>query len=390
MQLSQRVNSLAESATLAVSSKAAKMAAQGIDVVAYGAGEPDFDTPVRIKEVAKHAIDAGRTKYASKAGLPETRQAVCTKFKRDNGLTYDPKQVIITCGGKEALFLAFATLLDPGDEVLLPVPYWVSFPEQIRLAGGVVKPLEAARGAGFKLTPDQIKAAINSRTRILVFNTPSNPGGFTYTPDETRAIAQALHGTNVMVFADEMYDQLILDGSRFQSFAGVSDDANSRTITFNAVSKSYAMTGWRVGYAAGPQAIIDGMAKMQSHTTSGPATFNQVAAADALTGDQGDVARMRDAFARRGAHMYERVKRLPGVTVERPTGAYYCFPDVTGTYARLGVSDSVGFATAVLEQAHVALVPGIAFGSDRHVRLSFACPMEHIDNGLDRLERLLS
>ena len=388
MRLSSRVTALRESATLAVSSRAARMKREGIDVVAFGAGEPDFDTPEPIKLAAKAALDQGRTKYAPPYGLPETREAVCQKLLRDNGLRYSPEQTIITCGGKEAIYLAIASLVDAGDEVILPVPYWVSFPEMVRLCGGVVREVRP-RGDDFKMQPDELRAALSPRTRLFVFNSPSNPGGFHYTPDETRALAAVFRGTDVTILADEMYDQLVFSGPPMLSVAAIDDDLYQRTLTCNAASKTYAMTGWRVGYAAGPRALIDAMSRLQSHTTSGPCTFNQVAAAAALRGDQAGVVPMREAFARRGLHMHARLSRLRGVQCVAPTGAFYCFPRVRDAYAPLGVRNSVEFSEAMLERAHVALVPGVAFGSDDHVRLSFATSLEQIDKGLDRLENLL-
>jgi aspartate aminotransferase len=389
MRVAQRVSVLTPSATMAVSSRAAELRRAGVDVVSFGAGEPDFDTPDTIKQAAKKALDDGMTHYAQPgAGLVEARQAVCTKLKRDNGLAFDPAQVVMTCGGKEAIFLALAAVVDPGDEVLLPIPYWVSFIEQIRLCGGAPVLLHGDERNNFKITPEQVAEALSPRTRAFIFNSPSNPGGFTYTPDETTAIARALAGRDVIVLSDEMYDRLVFGGTRPLSFAAVSPEWYENTITINAVSKSYAMTGWRVGYAAGPRVVIDAMAKIQSHTTSGPCTFNQIAAAEALTGDQTCVETMRREFERRGERMHARLSRLRSVRCVRPTGAYYCFPNVSDAYSRLGVTDSVSFSSKVLDEAHVALVPGAAFGSDHHVRLSFACGLEQIDRGLDRLEKL--
>src|SRR5262245_41884890 len=267
MHLSQRVAAVAESATIAVSSRAAQMKRDGIDVVAFGAGEPDFDTPEPFKAAVKAAIDAGKTKYGPAYGIPEARQAVCVKLQRDNGLTYKTEQVIMTCGGKEAIYLALASLVDPGDEVLLPAPYWVSFPEQIKLCGGVVRILQPS-DPGFKLRPDEIRAAITPRTRVFIFNSPSNPGGFTYTPQETRDMAALFRGTGITILADEMYDRLTFGGTKLLSIAAADADAYARTLTINAASKSYAMTGWRVGYAAGAKPLIDAMARLQSHTTS--------------------------------------------------------------------------------------------------------------------------
>ncbi len=388
MQLSSRVTALAESATIAVSSRAARMKREGVDVVAFGAGEPDFDTPDPITSVAKSALDAGKTKYAPAYGLPEAREAVCVKLKRDNNLTYTPDQTIITCGGKEAIYLALAALVNPGDEVILPVPYWVSFPEMIRLCGGVVREIRPA-SRDFKIQPGELRAALSPRTRAFIFNSPSNPGGFTYTPDETRALADVLRDNSAVIIADEIYDQLAFGGFRPLSMASIDADMYARTITCNAASKSYAMTGWRVGYAAGPRPAIDAMSRLQSHTTSGPCTFNQLAMAAALAGDQATVAPMRNEFAQRGAHMHARLCKLRNVQCAAPTGAFYCFPRVCDTYARLQVGDSVAFADIALDRAHVAVVPGSAFGSDDHVRLSFATSMEQIDKGIDRLASLL-
>ncbi|MFO0974036.1 MAG: pyridoxal phosphate-dependent aminotransferase [Phycisphaerae bacterium] len=389
MKLSDRVQRIVPSATLAVSAKAAQMRRDGIDVVSFGAGEPDFDTPDHIKRAAESALRSGQTKYAQpSSGLVVARQAVCTKLKRDNGLTYDPRQVLITCGGKEATWLALAAVVNPGDEVILPVPYWVSFPEQVRLCGGTPILLAGDESHDFKIQPQQLADALSPRTRAFIFNSPSNPGGFTYSQAEMAALAQVLAGRDVLVLADEMYDRLTYNGPA-ASFAALSAECYSKTITINAASKSYAMTGWRLGYAAGPTELIGAMASLQSHTTTGPCTFNQLALADALSGDQSCVEQMRREFAARAERMHARLTRLRDVTCARPTGAFYCFPNVSRSFARLGVRGSVEFAEKALATAHVALVPGVAFGSDAHARLSFACSTEEIDRGLDRLERLL-
>jgi aspartate aminotransferase len=391
MRLSSRVQNLDEAATLATAARAAQMKRDGIDVVSFGAGEPDFDTPEHIKNAAKRALDAGHTGYAKPtSGIPEARAAVCTKFRRDNGLTYEPDQVIVTVGGKEALFLAFASLVEPGDEVLLPVPYWVSFAEQIKLCGGKVVTIKPHDPRQLKITADQIAAAVTPKTRVLVFNSPSNPGGFSYTPAETRAIAAALADKDIIVFSDEMYDRLRFGADRENlSFAAISPEWYAKTITFNAASKSYAMTGWRAGFAAGPKEIIKAMAKLQTHTTSGTATFIQHALVEALTGDQSTVEKMRLEFEKRGAYMHERLSALRDVICVKPTGAFYCFPDISGTFARLGVRGSEDFCKLALDKSHVALVPGSAFGMDTHVRLSFATSMDAIKEGLDRLEQLI-
>ncbi len=390
--ISLRAQQLEESATLAVTAKAAKMKADGLDVVSFGAGEPDFDTPEHIKQAGIDAIKKGMTKYAKPAsGIAPAKEAVCQRLKRENSLEYTPQQVILSVGGKEALFLAMMALLDPDDEVIIPVPYWVSYPEMAKLAQGKSVFVEGREENGFKLTPDQIAAAITPKTKLLVFNSPSNPGGFTYSPDEVKAIADMLvDHPRVIVLADEMYDRLLYTDEAYLSFAATRPEIYERTLTFNAGSKAYAMTGWRIGYTAGPVEIIKAMAKIQSQTTSGTATFCQHALVTALSGDQGCVEQMRQEFARRAEHMWKRLNAMSGVTCIRPTGAFYAFPNVSGAFAKLGVDNSLDFATKALEQAHVAVVPGSAFGADNNVRLSFATSMEQIDKGLDRLEKLLA
>ncbi|MHC4445096.1 MAG: pyridoxal phosphate-dependent aminotransferase [Planctomycetota bacterium] len=390
MKLSQRVQQLAESATLAVSAKAAAMKKEGIDVVSFGAGEPDFNTPQHIRTACKTALDNGNTGYAKPAsGIPALKEAVCTKFKRENNLDYQPSQIIVSVGGKEALFLACAALLDEGDEVILPTPYWVTYPEQIKLCGAKVVEVVGDQANGYKLTPEQIAAAITPKTRILIFNSPSNPGGFTYAPDEVKAVAEVVTKHDIIVFSDEMYDRLIYGDQKFMSFAAVGPQAYEKTLTFNAGSKAYAMTGWRIGYTAGPQPIIKAMAKLQSQTTSGTTHFGQYGLIEALTGDQQPVEEMRKEFERRAEYMHQRLNGIKGVTCVPPTGAFYAFPNVSGSYGSLGVKDSLEFSAKVLEQAHVALVPGVAFGMDTNVRLSFAASMEQIKEGCDRIEKLL-
>ena len=390
MRISQRAADITASATLAVSAKAKSMKAQGLDVVSFGAGEPDFDTPQFIKDAAKEALDKGLTKYAPASGSLELKKAIAEKLRRENGLDYQPSQVIVSCGGKHALYGAFQVLLDPGDEVLLPSPYWVSYPEQIKLAGGKVVELRGEEKNDFKLQPDQIVQAIDPRTKVLVINSPSNPGGFAYTPAEIQAIAQAVVDKDIVVFSDEIYEHLLYGNQKFVSFATLADGLMEKTVTFNSLSKSYSMTGWRIGYAAGPQEIISAMGKLQSHETSNPVTFCMYAAIQALQGDQSCVGRMRDEFAKRGQHMWQRLNAIDGISCIKPVGAFYCFPNVSACYEKLSVKGSVAFADAVLDKINVALVPGVAFGWDTHVRLSFATSMEQIDKGLDRLEKLLS
>lgn len=391
MKLSNRITELAESATLAVSAKAARMKAGGVDVVSFGAGEPDFDTPANIKQAGIAAINAGRTGYSKPAsGLPEAKQAVCEKFARDNRLAYSPDQIIITAGGKMACYLAIQSLIDPGDEVIIPKPYWVSYPEMVKLAGGTPVFVAGPSSADYKLTADDLSRVISQRTRMMILCSPSNPSGVAYTPDELRALAGVLSETDITVLSDEIYDCLVYNGHKHLSYAAISDRTYSQTLTINAGSKTYAMTGWRVGYAAGAIELVKAMAKIQSQTTSGAATFNQVALASALKSDQSAVEVMRTEFERRATHMHQRLVRISGVRCPKPVGAFYCFPDVSDTYGRLGVSGSAQFADRLLEDAKVAVVPGIAFGLDAHVRLSFALDTEQMEVGLARIEKWLA
>ena len=390
MKLSQRSEQLVESATLAVAAKAAEMQGKGIDVVGFGAGEPDFDTPEFIRDACKAALDAGHTRYAKPAsGVMAAKQAICSKLKRENNLDYKPGQVLLTVGGKEALYLATMALVDPGDEVILPAPYWVSYPEQVLLAGGKTVYVAGKEANSFKLTAQEIANAITPKTKVLIFNSPSNPGGFTYTPEEVQAIAKVVEGKGIVVFSDEMYDRLLYGNQRFLSFAAASPQAYEQTLTFNAGSKTYAMTGWRVGYVAGPDAMIKAMAKIQSQTSSGTSTFAQHALAAALNGPQDCVEVMRKEFECRAEYMWQRLNGIKGITCVQPTGAFYAFPNVSEAYKILGVKGSLDFSALLLEKAHVAVVPGSAFGCDNNVRLSFATSMEQIRKGLDRIEELL-
>ena len=390
MILARRITELAESATLAVASKAAKMKSQGIDVIGFGAGEPDFTTPDHIKQACIDALQAGHTGYSKPtSGIAAAKQAVCDKLARENKLQYTPEQVLITAGGKMGVYLAIHAMINPGDEVVIPKPYWVSYPEIVKLAGGVPVYVQGDEKNDYKLTPENLSLVLTDRTRIVLFNSPSNPSGVTYTPDEVRALAEVLQGRDLVVISDEIYDRLLYDGQQTMSYAAVSEKAYAQTLTLNAASKTYAMTGWRTGYAAGPIEIIKGMAKLQSQSTSGAATFNQHALVAALTADQSAVETMRVEFEKRSHFMWQRLSEMPGVRCPKPTGAFYCFPNVAGSFAKLGVSGSAEFADRLLEDAKVAVVPGVAFGLDEHVRLSFATSMENIEEGLTRLAKFV-
>jgi aspartate aminotransferase len=395
MKVSQRAKAVAPSATLAVTNRAKELKAQGIDVVGFGAGEPDFDTPDYIKDAAIKALKEGKTKYTPAAGIPELRAAIAKKLQNENGLTYAPEQIVVNIGGKHSVYEAMQAVLDPGDEVLLPAPYWVSYPEAAGLAGATMKVLETDKANSYKVTPQQLKKAITGKSALLVLNSPSNPGGFTYTPDELRALAQALEGTNVAVMSDEIYEKLIYGDTKFVSFASLSEDAFNRTLTLNGFSKAYSMTGWRLGYTAGPLEVIKAMSRLQDHMTSNPVTFAQHAAIAAMGPQSAEaIEKMRVEFEKRARYMADRLRAIEGVECTEPTGAFYCFPDVSAHFGRtiggVKITGSMDFAKALLEQANVGVVPGLPFGCDRNVRLSFATSMQQITKGLDRMEKWLS
>lgn len=393
MKVSQRAQAVPPSATIAVTSRAKQLKAEGVDVVSFGAGEPDFDTPDFIKKAAIEAMNKGQTKYTPTPGIPQLRQTISEKLKAENGLNYTPEQIIVNIGAKHSIYESIQATVDPGDEVIMISPYWVTYPEAIKLAGGVIKLVETTSANSYKITPDQLKAAITKKTAMMILNSPNNPGGFLYTPDELKALAKVLEGTDVMVISDEIYEKLVYSGSKFISFASISEDAYNRTLTVNGLSKAYSMTGWRLGYTAGPVNVIKAMGQLQSHMTQNPVSFAQFAAITALKEGAETVETMRIEFEKRGAFMAERLNAIDKVTCMKPTGAFYCFPDVSAHYGRsiggANINNSMDFAKALLEQALVAVVPGDAFGCDRNVRLSFATSMEQISKGLDRIEKWL-
>lgn len=395
MKISQRAKKVAPSATLAVTNRAKELKAQGIDVVGFGAGEPDFDTPEYIKEAAIKALKEGKTKYTPASGIPELKATIAKKLQTENGLNYTADQVVVNIGGKHSVYEAMQAVLDPGDELLLPAPYWVTYPEAAGLAGATVKVLETDKKNSYKVTPEQLKKAIGPKTAMLVMNSPSNPGGFTYTPDELRALAKVLEGTNVAVMSDEIYEKLIYGDTKFISFAALSPDAFSRTLTLNGLSKTYSMTGWRLGYTAGPLDVIKAMSRLQDHMTSNPVTFAQWAAIAAMGPESAAaIEKMRVEFEKRARYMTDRLRAMKGVECTEPTGAFYCFPDVSAHYGRtiggVRLTGSMDFAKALLEQANVGVVPGAPFGCDKNVRLSFATSMQQITKGLDRMEKWLA
>ncbi|MGN6625975.1 MAG: pyridoxal phosphate-dependent aminotransferase [Tepidisphaeraceae bacterium] len=396
MQLAERMNLVSESITLKVTAKANALKKAGVDVVGFGAGEPDFDTPAFIKDAAKAALDKGQTKYTPTPCFPELKQAIADKFNRDNNLPYKPENITVGAGGKHCLYMAFMAVLNPGDEVIIPAPFWVSYPEQVKLAGAVPVIVTGEESKGFKLTPAQLEAAITPATRGLILNSPSNPSGIAYTPEELKALADVVaRHPNIVVFSDEIYEKLLYGGLKFVSFATLAPGLIDRTLTFNCHSKSFAMTGWRIGYIGGPKPAIDAINKLQSQMTSHITSFTQMPAALALTDPRGaeSVESMRQQFEKRGQHMWERLNALPDIHCVRPQGAFYCFPNVSKYFGKSIngqlITDAISFSSALLESDHVAVVPGNDSGFSTHVRLSFATGLEQIDRGIDRIAAFL-
>ena len=393
MKVSKRAQAVPPSATIAVTARAKQLKAEGVDIIAFAAGEPDFDTPDYIKDAAIKAMKEGKTKYTAAPGIIELRTAIAEKLKKDNGLNYTPEQIVVNIGGKHSVYEAMQAILDPGDEVILPTPYWVTYTETIKLTDATAVLVQTSEQTGYKITPEQLKNAITKKTALLVLNSPNNPGGFTYSPDELKALAKVLEGTDVMVFSDEMYEKLVYGDTEFVSFASLSEDAYNRTLTSNGFSKAFSMTGWRIGYTAGPLEVIKAMGRLQSHMTQNAVTFIQHAAIAALQDDGSGLEKMRVEFEKRAQYMAEKLNSIEGVKCSQPTGAFYCFPDVSSHYGRNingeKINDSMDFAKALLEHAKVALVPGKPFGCDNNVRLSFACSLEQITEGLNRIESWL-
>lgn len=386
IQINKRIANVQESVTLAMTARAKAMKAQGINVIGFAAGEPDFDTPEIIRKKAIADIEAGVTRYTESSGTLDLRKAVCAKLKRENGLEYQPNQVIVSCGAKHTLYNVFETLIEPGDEIVVPAPYWLSYPEQIHLAGGKCVFIPTGAGQNYKITPDQLEKAITPKTVGFIFNSPSNPSGMVYTPDEIRALAAVLEKhPRVAIISDEIYERLVYGGMTHLSIAAVSPTMFARTITVNGMSKSYAMTGWRIGYAAGPGDFIDAMGRMQSHSTSNPTAFCQGASVVALNDCADEVERMRQSFDERRKDIVRRMREIPGVICPEPLGAFYVFADISAIYPKAGVKGSLEFCDLLLNKAQVVVVPGEPFGDDNSIRLSYAISAKQIAEGMDRI-----
>jgi aspartate aminotransferase len=380
MQPAQRLKQITPSLTLAISTKAKEMKAIGMDVCDFSAGEPDFDTPIHICNAAKTALDQGKTRYGAASGVMELREAIATKLLDDNQLNFTPHQILVTNGGKHSLYNLMMALLNPGDEVIIPVPYWLSYPEMVRLADGVPVFVETTEEQGYKITPAQLEAAITPQTKLFILNSPANPTGMVYSPNEIRAIAAvlAVH-PQVMVVSDEIYEKIRYDGVEHLSIGAVAS-VSDRTIISSGFAKAYSMTGWRIGYLAAPLDLIKVATTIQGHSTSNVCTFAQYGAIAALKSDQSCVEEMRQEFAKRRDLMYESLIAIDGITCPKPEGAFYLFPNVS----QLGFS-SLDFCQALLEESYVAVVPGIAFGADSNIRLSYATDRDTIERGCDRL-----
>ncbi len=385
---------MSPSKTFGVDALVREMRSQGVDVVGFSLGEPDFDTPDHIKDAAVDAIRAGFTKYTPTAGILELRQAICEKLRADNGLSYGPQEVLVSCGAKHSIFNAVFALCDEGDEVIILGPYWVSYPEMVYLAGGVPVIVEGDIGRGFKVSASAIENAVTPRTRAIIFNSPCNPTGSVYSRQEIGEIADVAARHGIVVIADEIYEKLIYGDAEHVSIASLGTEMKDLAIVVNGVSKTYAMTGWRIGYAAGPAEVIRAMGTIQGHVTSNPTSISQKAALAGIAGGREPLERMRREFARRRDYMVGRLNEMPGLVCPVPEGAFYAFPDVShcfgGRLEDVEITDSTTFAEALLRHAHVAAVPGVAFGNDRCVRLSYAASMERITEGLDRIEAALA
>jgi aspartate aminotransferase len=385
MKISQRARNTAPSPTLGITAQAKQLKAQGIDVISFGAGEPDFDTPEPIKRAAIDALEAGDTKYTPSAGTEPLRKAICEKLRRDNGLSYEPNEVIVSAGAKHSLYNLMQALLDPGDEVIVPAPYWVSYPEQVKLAGGTPVIANAREEDGFRVTAAAIEASITPATRMLIINSPSNPTGATIPADELQRIAELAVERDLIVVSDEIYEKLTYDGQRHTSIASFGEAIKARTFTVNGFSKAYSMTGWRLGYVAGDRTVVAAMGRIQDQSTSNPTSFAQAGAVAALTGPQDAVEEMRRAFEARRNTIIERLNAIPGVRCVKPGGAFYALPNVSGLLTAQ-IRDSDSLAEHLLNEARIAVVPGSGFGAPDHIRLSYATSMELIVEGLNRLE----
>ena len=383
-KISRRAASLSPSLTLVIDSKAKAMKAEGLDVVGFGAGEPDFDTPQHIKDAAIKALNEGFTKYTPSSGIPELRQAIADKFKRDNGLTYKPSQIIVSNGGKHSCYNVILATCEEGDEVIIPSPYWLSYPEMVKLAGATPVILTTTDQTEFKVTPEQLRAAITPHTRLFILNTPSNPTGSVYTPDEIKALGDICVEKGVLIMSDEIYEHLLYDGAVHKSVASFSPAHYDHTLIVHGFAKAWSMTGWRLGFLAAPEPIAKAIDAIQSHSTSNPTSFAQKGAVAALTGPQDHLKGWLVEYAKRRTYAWQKLNSIPGISCVNSKGAFYLFPNIS----KLGLN-SADFCARLLEVEKVAAVPGIAFGADDYLRISYATSLANIEKGLNRLENFV-
>jgi len=383
-KISKRAASLAPSLTLSISAKAKELRAAGEDVIGLGAGEPDFDTPEHIKEAAVKALADGFTKYTPASGTPELRAAAARKFERENGLQYDPQQIIVSCGGKHSCYNVMLACCQEGDEVIIPAPYWLSYPEMVKLAGATPVIVETTDATEFKLTPDQLRDSISDRTRVFILNSPSNPTGSIYTPEEIRALGDVCVEKGVLIMSDDIYEKLIYGEAKFQTVAACSPEHQEHTIIVHGLAKAYSMTGWRIGFTAAPLPIAKAIGAIQSHSTSNPTSFAQVGAVQALDGPQDHVEMWLSEFNKRRLFAFEKLNAIDGISCVNAQGAFYLFPNISSTGMK-----SAEFCERLLTEAKVAAVPGIAFGSDNYIRISYATDMASIEEALARLDQFM-
>lgn len=394
MLLSKKAEQIMPSLTLEITAKAKKMKADGIDVIGFGAGEPDFNTPQNIQNVAIDAIKNGKTKYTAASGIIELKEAIVKKLKKDNNLTYNTSQIIVSTGAKQCLDNVFQAIINPGDEVMIPVPYWVSYPELVKLANGVPVFVPTSEANGFKYTSETLNKYVSNKTKALLINSPNNPTGTVYDENDLLMLAEFAKKHDLIIISDEIYEKLIYSDKKYISIASLSEDAYNRTVVINGVSKSYAMTGWRIGYAAGSEKIIKLMSNIQSHTTSNPNSIAQYASVEALEGEQETVHKMNEEFKKRRDYMVDRINSISNLSCSKPEGAFYVMVNITKilnkSFNNNEIKGSLNFAKFLLEEEKVAVIPGVAFGSDSYIRLSYATSMDNIKNGLNRIENFMS
>lgn len=390
VKLAHRVQTLTPSTTLAITAKANELKAQGVDLIGLGAGEPDYNTPDNILKAAYQSMLDGKTKYTPAGGLPALKEAIIEKLKRDQQLEYTPKEVMVGIGAKHVLYTLFQVLLDKGDEVIIPIPYWVSYPEQVKLAEGVPVYIEATASQNYKISAKQLREAITDRTKAVIINSPSNPTGMIYTKEELQELAEVCREKDILIVSDEIYEKLIYGKAEHVSTATLSEDAKQRTIIINGVSKSHSMTGWRIGYAAGDAELIAAMTNLASHSTSNPTTTSQYAAIEAYNGPQDAVEEMRNAFESRLETIYPKLEAIPGFNVIRPQGAFYLLPDVSEAAEKTGYASVDAFVEALLTDANVAVIPGSGFGAPSTIRLSYATSLEALNEAVERIGKFVS